>query len=153
MPSAYPITLRWSWECVLYLIINIKSEVWIINHYLGLGHETKVCFVCLTMFLYETDWNGKSRKLSPKENHQRNKLQMHTTISLSTEPGHWMEKHIRRQHSKHKLHALTLKNTSEAEIISFMVGTSDVRNHIPHQNQSKQRRLSADLADCPKWKR
>ena len=38
MSSAYPILLWWSWECVLYLIIIIKSEVWIINHCLGLGH-------------------------------------------------------------------------------------------------------------------
>ena len=50
--SAYPFLLRWSWECVLYLIIIIKPEVWIINHCLGLGHETMVCAVCLTMFLW-----------------------------------------------------------------------------------------------------
>ena len=43
--------LWWSRECVLYLIIIIKPEVWIINHCLGLGHETMVCAVCLTMFL------------------------------------------------------------------------------------------------------
>ena len=49
--SAYPIFLWWSWECVLYLIIIIKSEVWNINHCLGLGHETMVCAVCFTMFL------------------------------------------------------------------------------------------------------
>ena len=48
--SAYPF-LWWSWECVLYLIIIIKSEVWIINHYSGLSYETMVCAVCLTMFL------------------------------------------------------------------------------------------------------
>ena len=51
MSSAYPIILWWSWECVLYLIIIIKPEVWIINHCLGLGHETMVCAVCLSMFL------------------------------------------------------------------------------------------------------
>ena len=50
--SAYPILLWWSRECVLYLIIIIKPEVWIINHCLGLGHETMVCAVCLTMFLW-----------------------------------------------------------------------------------------------------
>ena len=49
--SAYPILLWWSRECVLYLIIIIKPEVWIINHCLGLGHETMVCAVCLTVFL------------------------------------------------------------------------------------------------------
>ena len=53
--SAYPIRLTWLWECVLYLIIIIKSEVWIINHCLGLGHETMVCAVCLTMFLWICD--------------------------------------------------------------------------------------------------
>ena len=49
--SAYPIRLSWLWECVLYLIIIIESEVWIINHCLGLGHETMACAVYLTMFL------------------------------------------------------------------------------------------------------
>ena len=42
MFSVYPILLQWSWECVLHLIIIIKSELWIINHCLGLGHETMV---------------------------------------------------------------------------------------------------------------
>ena len=49
--SAYPIRLSWLWKCVLHVIIIIKSEVWIINHCLGLGHETMVCAVVLTMFL------------------------------------------------------------------------------------------------------
>ena len=40
------ITLWWSWRCVLCLIIIIKSEVWIINHCLGLGHETAVLAIC-----------------------------------------------------------------------------------------------------------
>ena len=48
--SACPILLWWSREYVLYLIIIIKPEIWIINHCLGLGHETMVCAVCLTMF-------------------------------------------------------------------------------------------------------
>ena len=52
MSSAYPILLWWSWECVLYLIIIIKPEVYIINHCLGLGHETMVCALCLTMFFF-----------------------------------------------------------------------------------------------------
>ena len=34
----------------LCLIIIIKSEVWIINRCLGLGHETMVCTVCLSIF-------------------------------------------------------------------------------------------------------
>ena len=33
------------------LIIIIKSEVWTITHCLGLGHETMVCAVCLSIFL------------------------------------------------------------------------------------------------------
>ena len=36
---------------VLCLIIIIKSEVWTITHCLGLGHETMVCAVCLSIFL------------------------------------------------------------------------------------------------------
>ena len=36
---------------ILILIIIIKSEVWIITHCLGLGHETMVCAVCLSIFL------------------------------------------------------------------------------------------------------
>ena len=55
MSSAYPIRLSWLWECVLYLIIIIKSKVWIVNHCLGLGHETMVCAVCLNMFLWICD--------------------------------------------------------------------------------------------------
>ena len=36
---------------ILCLIIIIKSEVWTITHCLGLGHETIVCAVCLSIFL------------------------------------------------------------------------------------------------------
>ena len=40
------------WEKIyLCLIIIIKSEVWTITHCLGLGHETMVCAVCLSIFL------------------------------------------------------------------------------------------------------
>ena len=35
---------------ILCLIIIIKSEVWTITHCLGLGHETMVCTVCLSVF-------------------------------------------------------------------------------------------------------
>ena len=34
------------------LIIIIKSEVWTIIHCLGLGHETMVCAVCLSIFFW-----------------------------------------------------------------------------------------------------
>ena len=36
---------------ILCLIIIIKSEVWTTTHCLGLGHETMVCAVCLSIFL------------------------------------------------------------------------------------------------------
>ena len=36
---------------IICLIIIIKSEVWTITHCLGLGHETMVCAVCLSIFL------------------------------------------------------------------------------------------------------
>ena len=36
---------------ILCLIIIIKSEVWTITHCLGLGHETMVCALCLSIFL------------------------------------------------------------------------------------------------------
>ena len=35
---------------ILCLIIVIKSEVWTITHYLGLGRGTMVSFVCLYYF-------------------------------------------------------------------------------------------------------
>ena len=37
---------------ILCLIIIIKSEVWTITHCLGFGHETMVCAVCLSIFLW-----------------------------------------------------------------------------------------------------
>ena len=39
------------------LIIIIKSEVWTITHCLGLGHETMVCAVCLSIFLFLSQLN------------------------------------------------------------------------------------------------
>ena len=65
-----PIRMSWLWECVLYLIIIIKSEVWFINHCLGLGHETMVCAVCLTMFLSLYFYRGNDSCLSvSSQNH------------------------------------------------------------------------------------
>ena len=44
---------------ILCLIVNMKSEVWTIIHYLGLGHETMVYAVCLYILIllwgYESD--------------------------------------------------------------------------------------------------
>ena len=51
MNSVYPFPLWWLREYTLGLIIIIKSEVWTIIHCLGLGHETMVCAVCLSIFL------------------------------------------------------------------------------------------------------
>ena len=36
---------------ILCVIVIIKSEVWTITHCLGLGHETRVPTVCLSIFL------------------------------------------------------------------------------------------------------
>ena len=41
----------WGNIYILCLIIIINSEVWTITHCLGLGHETIVCAVCLSIFL------------------------------------------------------------------------------------------------------
>ena len=51
------------WEniYILCLIIIIKSEVWTITHCLGLGHETMVCAVCLSIFLWSYDMAGLLR--------------------------------------------------------------------------------------------
>ena len=55
--SVYPFPSWWLREYTLCLIIIIKSEVWIIIHCLGLGHETMVCAVCLSIvsFLLHKD--------------------------------------------------------------------------------------------------
>ena len=37
---------------ILCLLIIIKSEVWTITHWLGLGHETIVSAVCLSIFFW-----------------------------------------------------------------------------------------------------
>ena len=42
-------------------IITIESEVWTISHCLGLGHETMVCAVCLSLFLWICDMAGLLR--------------------------------------------------------------------------------------------
>ena len=41
---------------ILCLIIIIKSKVWTITHCLGLGHETVLCAVCLSIFLFLFLW-------------------------------------------------------------------------------------------------
>ena len=39
----------------------MKSEVWTMTHCLGLGHETMVCAVCLSIFLWICDMTGLLR--------------------------------------------------------------------------------------------
>ena len=46
---------------ILCLIIIIKSKVWTITHCLGLGHETMVCAVCHSIFLWICDIAGLLR--------------------------------------------------------------------------------------------
>ena len=46
---------------ILCLIIIIKSEVWTITHCLGLGHETMVYAVCLSICLWICDMTGLLR--------------------------------------------------------------------------------------------
>ena len=46
---------------ILCLITILKSEVWTIAHCLGLGHETIVCAVCLSIFLWICDMAGLLR--------------------------------------------------------------------------------------------
>ena len=48
--AVYPFPLWWLRGYIHCLIIIIKSEVWTITHCLGLGHDTMVCAVCLSIF-------------------------------------------------------------------------------------------------------
>ena len=50
--------------CILCLIIIIESEVWTITHCAGLGHETMVCAVCLSVFLKSISmiWRQKEQR-------------------------------------------------------------------------------------------
>ena len=49
LPISLMMTVRMH---ALYLIIIIKSELWPICHCSGLGNETLVCVVCLSIFLF-----------------------------------------------------------------------------------------------------
>ena len=61
MFSVFPSTLWRLREYILCLIIITKFEVWTITHCLGLGHETMVCAVCLSIFLRICDVAGLLR--------------------------------------------------------------------------------------------
>ena len=39
------------WENIYFVLLSLSSEVWTITHCLGLGHETMVSEVCLSIFL------------------------------------------------------------------------------------------------------
>ena len=66
--SVYPFPLWWLREYTLCLIIIIKSEVWTIIHCLGLGHETMLCAVSLSIFLWI--FNDMWKSLPNEYNHQ-----------------------------------------------------------------------------------
>ena len=42
---------------VLHLIVIIKSEIWIINHYLRLGHESMLYMHSMILYFYDNDVN------------------------------------------------------------------------------------------------
>ena len=57
-----PVPCSWGiYIYILCLIIIIKSEVWIITHCLGLGHEIMVCVICLSKILWICDMTGLLR--------------------------------------------------------------------------------------------
>ena len=58
---------------ILCLIIIIKSEVWTITHCLGLGHETMVSAVCVSMFFISFGYGPQDWHLE----YQYHQLQMH----------------------------------------------------------------------------
>ena len=62
-----PIPLWWLREYILCLIIIIESEVWTITHCLGFGHETMVCAVCLSIFLWKNISQMDNWLLQPAE--------------------------------------------------------------------------------------
>ena len=58
---------------ILCLIIIIKSEVWTMTHCLGLGHETMVSAVCLSIFFLSFGYGPQDWHLV----YQYHQLQMH----------------------------------------------------------------------------
>ena len=61
---------------ILCLIIVIKSEVWTITHCLGLGNETMVCAVCLSIFSlkWSVIWDAIWRSC---DGHSKNTIYFH----------------------------------------------------------------------------
>ena len=59
--AVYPFPLWWLKGYILRLIIIIKSEICTITQYIGLDHETMVCAVCLSIFLWISYMTGLLR--------------------------------------------------------------------------------------------
>ena len=64
-------------------IIIIKSEVWTIAHCLGLGHETMVCAVCLSILLWRYLFSFERDRHMQKYIHSKNSRTAHFTLSLT----------------------------------------------------------------------
>ena len=57
MFSVYPFLLWWLKEYIYFVFLSSpKSEIWTITHCLGLGHETMVSTVCLSIFFRENSF-------------------------------------------------------------------------------------------------
>ena len=68
---------------MLCLIIIIKSEVWTITHCLGLGHETMVCVVGLSIFFWKCRLQNASHFLSALLYYFSEPIQIAAYINLS----------------------------------------------------------------------
>ena len=61
---------------IFCLSIIIKSEVWTITHCLGLGHETMVCAICLSIFLWQ--WNHpRTSNITPSQSRMLQRTSTH----------------------------------------------------------------------------
>ena len=74
----------------LCLIIIIKSEVWVITHCLGLGHETMVCAVCLSVFLWTNFSAPQHTKINAPSVHSTKHDGHAPTLLGTTEVHHTM---------------------------------------------------------------
>ena len=69
---------------ILCLVIIIKSEVWTITNYLGLGHETTVSAVCLSIFLFDQPCHNLSVcEVNPKD------IAVNSSAPVMTSPESW----------------------------------------------------------------
>ena len=78
-----PFPLWWLREYTLCLIIIIKSGVWTSIHCLGLGHETMVSAVCLSIFLWDHFlWRNGDKMASIWQRHVSGFIHNRTNISF-----------------------------------------------------------------------